>query len=98
MQKNKYYIIFLDRIIVSDLVRRKIFSFDWKNLESEILVEHNIGKVVGMDVDYYENNLYWIDDEKKTIEVMNLQNKHRLTLIRDLNEGLNDIALVLEHG
>ncbi|XP_014291555.1 vitellogenin receptor isoform X1 [Halyomorpha halys] len=87
-----------DKIIVSDLVRRKIFSVDWKTLESEPLIEHNIGRVVGMDVDYYENNLYWIDDEKKTIEVMNLQNKHRLTLIRDLNEGLNDIALVLEHG
>lgn len=64
----------------------------------EVLAEQ-VGRVVGMDVDYYGENLYWVDEEKKTVEVMSLKNKHRKTLLRDFGDDIpTDIALVLESG
>ncbi|KAK9497166.1 hypothetical protein O3M35_004534 [Rhynocoris fuscipes] len=88
-----------ERIIFSDLERHTLMAFDVKRNKAEVILSNRIGRIIGLEFDGIANNLFWADEEMRTIEVMNLNNNIRLTLIRDFaNDIPLDIALNTEDG
>lgn len=67
--------------------------------EVSVLISGNLGKVDGMDVDPYGHNLYWVDSERQTVEVLSLHSFERKVLLQDMGgESPIDVVLVPEEG
>ncbi|XP_063218375.1 vitellogenin receptor isoform X2 [Bacillus rossius redtenbacheri] len=87
-----------DTLIVSSHIDGKLFSVNLKTGKATTLVS-NIGKIEGLAFDHLGNNLYWCDGDRATLEVMNLGNHFRTTILKQ--EGVEvpvAVAVVPEEG
>ncbi|KAL3286983.1 hypothetical protein HHI36_001469 [Cryptolaemus montrouzieri] len=86
-------------LYISDLEIRKIIKLRLSTDGSQPLDISNLGRVTSMDFDYNGNNLYWGDEEKGTIEALNVKNMARRTILHDLHDEIPEsIALVPDTG
>nr|UBB95780.1 vitellogenin receptor [Dipetalogaster maximus] len=87
------------RLIISDIERHVLLSYDVETKNVETIAFNRIGRIVAMDFDHLGNNLFWIDEDIQSIEVMNLKSYVRATLMRDFGGEIPmDIALNVEDG
>lgn len=89
----------LGRLIISDIERHTLIAYNLQSKQQETIASDGIGTIVGMDFDHIGNNLFWVDEELQTVEVMNLKTYARATLVRNFGTEIPmDIALNLEDG
>ncbi|XP_074000092.1 putative vitellogenin receptor yl isoform X1 [Rhodnius prolixus] len=87
------------RLIISDIERHTLIAYNLQSKQQETIASDGIGTIVGMDFDHIGNNLFWVDEELQTVEVMNLKTYARATLVRNFGTEIPmDIALNLEDG
>jgi hypothetical protein len=72
----------------------KILTVDLKNFKMFDLVTDHISHVQSMAFDYLANNLYWIDDDKKTLEVFSINMKKR-AILQHYSDTEKPIAIAL---
>uniref|UniRef100_A0A1B6E2K9 EGF-like domain-containing protein n=1 Tax=Clastoptera arizonana TaxID=38151 RepID=A0A1B6E2K9_9HEMI len=86
-------------IIISDSAAKKFFSVDLNTGYSTHLLSGDIGKVEGIDVDPLGHNMYWVDSERLTVEIISLKSLERTVLLRDFGgDSPVDIALAPNKG
>lgn len=57
-----------------------------------------MGTITAMDYDNLGSNLYWIDTERGTVEVLNMKRLVRTVLLQNLTELPIALALVPKEG
>ncbi|KAK9873892.1 hypothetical protein WA026_002245 [Henosepilachna vigintioctopunctata] len=88
-----------DTLYLSDLDINKIIKLEMLTGISEPLDINGLGKVTTMDFDFIGNNLYWGDEEKRTIEALNVDNMARRIIVHDMHDDVPEsIALVPDYG
>ncbi|KAJ8925441.1 hypothetical protein NQ315_009274 [Exocentrus adspersus] len=86
-------------LLISDLDTKSIISTNLDTGFSEVLDIHDLGEVSAMDYDPMGNNLYMCDEEKKILEVVNLNTMSRKILLHDMNgESVQSITLIPDEG
>nr|WBR46502.1 vitellogenin receptor [Coccinella septempunctata] len=86
-------------LYISDLGAKDIIELDMRTGIPEPLQMKEVGKIISMDFDYMGNNLYWGDEEKATIEMMNLNNKARRIILRNIPDDIPEsITLIPDMG
>ncbi|KAJ8870494.1 hypothetical protein PR048_029517 [Dryococelus australis] len=68
-------------LVVYDAGNGKVISVDLQTEKQTVLIT-NVGRIAALSYDHLANNLYWCDVERATLEVMNLANHYRATLIK----------------
>ncbi|CAN7993050.1 unnamed protein product [Ixodes hexagonus] len=79
-------------LYLSDNPREIILAVDMNTYNVSGIREHHIGSIFGMDFDGQNQNLYWVDADKKTMEVCRSNGSGHVILRADLRRPV-DIAL-----
>ncbi|CAG9813302.1 unnamed protein product [Phaedon cochleariae] len=86
-------------LLISDLASKNIISLNLDTGASDILDIAGLGRITAMDYDSRGNNLYICDEDRSTLEVINLNSMSRKILLHDMDgETPEAIALVPEEG
>lgn len=86
-------------VIISDSLSKSFFSVNLSSAHTTLLLSGDLGKVEGIDVDPLGHNLYWVDSDRLTVELMSLNTLDRTVLKRDLGGDTPvDIALAPQQG
>lgn len=85
-------------IIYSDLGSKEIIAVDMKTRIHSVIVSTHLEAVECLAVDWNSGNLYWADVSLKTLEVINMEKRHRKVLIKEKLDHPMDVALVPHKG
>nr|AVH84929.1 vitellogenin receptor [Harmonia axyridis] len=86
-------------LYISDIGVKDIIELNMHTGIPEPLEMEDIGKITSMDFDYMGNNLYWGDEEKGTIEMMNMDNRARRVILHNIpDEVPESITLIPDMG
>ena len=94
--KNETLFFWTD--VVDDKIYRGSLINDNSIINIEAIVEHGLGAVEGLAVDWIGLNIYWVESKFDQIEVANLQGKFRKTLIFKGIQSPRGIALDPHEG
>lgn len=70
-------------------------TFDGETYE---VIRENVSSPMGIDVDLVGGNVFWINSDKRTIEVSKLNGDHWKVLVYNLHHSPVDIALDTTRG
>nr|QJD20828.1 vitellogenin receptor [Liposcelis entomophila] len=86
-------------LIISDSIDRKLYSYHLPTRKLNKLLSSGVGQIVSMSFDAFGNNLYYCDEEKKSVEVLSLTTKEQITIHKSLNGDVPiSIVAVSEEG
>nr|WPW46124.1 vitellogenin receptor [Diaphorina citri] len=85
-------------IIISDISAKKISYLNLETSEVSLILRGSVGTITAMDYDNLGSNLYWIDTERGTVEVLNMKRLVRTVLLQNLTELPIALALVPKEG
>lgn len=64
-------------VFIADNFQRIIYSVNITSTRTTELITKDIGNVSALAFDHLGNNLYWTDEDRGTVEIYSLSNKHR---------------------
>lgn len=82
-------------LILTDF--KKLFQYDLTTDQLTVLIEEGLSTVTAMDVDNVGGNLYLMDSEKNTVDVMSLKTRARIVLLSNVT-NLCGIVVAPEQG
>lgn len=86
-------------IIMYDSGNRKLYQYHWESRELVILLNSGLGQIVSMSFDPYGNNLYYCDEDKKSVEVLSLTTREQITIHKSYRGDIPiSVVAIPEHG
>uniref|UniRef100_A0A8D8WN38 Vitellogenin receptor n=1 Tax=Cacopsylla melanoneura TaxID=428564 RepID=A0A8D8WN38_9HEMI len=85
-------------VIISDAASKKISYLNLDTGEVASVLRGAVGHITAMDYDNLGSNLYWIDSERGTLEVMNMKKLVRTVLLQSSTESPVALALAPKEG
>lgn len=75
-----------------DMDKHYILSINLENLRTKTIIDPYLDDVCGLNFDYNNNNLYWLEKKIGRLEIISVETKTRVKLIENL-ERPNDLVL-----
>ncbi|MEX7539335.1 hypothetical protein SGI37_20175, partial [Providencia rettgeri] len=81
-----FYFVILDSIILSDLYKHRITSFSRVTKYHSTVLESSEDLFIKLDHDPIANNLYWINGNNYSLNVMNMFTSEKTVLIQNFGD------------